>query len=119
MSTLPADTLAAEICGHATLRKKLTCEEMDEFHGHLQTLFLGKVLADSPAPSVPAPSARRILSERQQEVLRLLRDGLPNKEIGRRLDMAEATVKVHIKTILRIMGVQNRTQAAMKAEEYL
>lgn len=47
---------------------------------------------------------------RQQEVLTLLRDGLPNKMIAYRLDMRESTVKVHLRQIMRKMNATNRTQ---------
>ena len=47
------------------------------------------------------------------DVIKLLRDGLPNKVIARRLDMAEATVKVHVREIMRKIGAQNRTQVAL------
>jgi two-component system nitrate/nitrite response regulator NarL len=46
-------------------------------------------------------------------------DGEPNKVIARKLHVAEATVKVHIKAILRKIGVANRTQAAMWAKGHL
>jgi two-component system nitrate/nitrite response regulator NarL len=55
------------------------------------------------------------VSERETEILRCLIDGDPNKVISRRLGIAEATVKVHIKAILRKLSVQNRTQAAIWA----
>ena len=41
--------------------------------------------------------------------------GYPNKVIARRLEIGEATVKVHVKAILRKLNVQNRTQAAICA----
>jgi DNA-binding NarL/FixJ family response regulator len=47
---------------------------------------------------------------RQQEVLELLREGLPNKMIAYRLDMRESTVKVHLRQIMRKMNATNRTQ---------
>jgi DNA-binding NarL/FixJ family response regulator len=47
---------------------------------------------------------------RQQEVLGLLREGLPNKMIAFRLDMRESTVKVHLRQIMRKMNATNRTQ---------
>lgn len=50
---------------------------------------------------------------RQQEVLELLRRGDSNKVIGRRLSMTEATVKVHVRQIMRKLGASNRTQAAL------
>lgn len=55
------------------------------------------------------------LSEREIETLRCLIMGYPNKVIAYRLDISEATVKVHVKAILRKLGVQNRTQAAIWA----
>ena len=57
----------------------------------------------------------RKLSSRETEILQCLTEGAPNKVIARKLDVAEATVKVHIKAILRKIGAANRTQAAMWA----
>jgi two-component system nitrate/nitrite response regulator NarL len=59
-----------------------------------------------------APGTRK-LSTREAEILRCLTEGAPNKVIARKLDVAEATVKVHIKAILRKVGAANRTQAAI------
>ena len=53
------------------------------------------------------------LSPRERSILRCLIDGDSNKCIARKIDIAEATVKVHIKAILRKIRVQNRTQAAI------
>jgi len=55
------------------------------------------------------------LSAREQCILRYLIEGHSNKVIARKVDIAEATVKVHVKTILRKIRVQNRTQAAIWA----
>jgi two-component system, NarL family, nitrate/nitrite response regulator NarL len=55
------------------------------------------------------------LSPRELEVLVRLSRGDSNKQIARSCSMAEATVKVHLKTILRKLDVQNRTQAAIAA----
>ena len=60
---------------------------------------------------------RHGLSEREEQVLRDLVKGLPNKMIARKRDMAEATVKVHLKSILRKIRMANRTQAAIWALE--
>lgn len=51
------------------------------------------------------------LSDREQTVLEQARLGLTNKDIGRELGIAEATVKVHMKRIMRILEVTNRVQA--------
>lgn len=55
------------------------------------------------------------LTPRQQEVLELLRQGGSNKLIGRQLMLRESTVKVHIRQIMRKLGVRNRTQAALSS----
>ena len=90
----------------------------------------------SRAPSCPAPpvsdldlptnmlrpirtrsgmSGDVLLSEREHQILRYLVAGSPNKLIGRSLGITEATVKVHIKSLLRKLSVANRTQAAIWA----
>ena len=53
------------------------------------------------------------LSPRETSILRCLIEGDSNKSIARKIDIAEATVKVHVKAILRKIRVQNRTQAAI------
>jgi two-component system nitrate/nitrite response regulator NarL len=53
------------------------------------------------------------LSSREESVLRCLIKGDSNKCIARKMDIAEATVKVHVKAILRKIRVHNRTQAAI------
>lgn len=55
------------------------------------------------------------LSNREHDVLCCLMAGYPNKLIARKLDVSEATVKVHVKAILRKLNVMNRTQAALWA----
>jgi two-component system nitrate/nitrite response regulator NarL len=55
------------------------------------------------------------LSAREQCILRYLIEGDSNKTIARKNDIAEATVKVHVKAILRKIRVNNRTQAAIWA----
>jgi two-component system nitrate/nitrite response regulator NarL len=59
------------------------------------------------------------LSAREMEILSCLREGAPNKLIARKLEITEATIKVHVKAILRKIGASNRTQAAMWASQRL
>jgi DNA-binding NarL/FixJ family response regulator len=59
------------------------------------------------------------LTEREREVLELVREGLPNKSIARRLQITERTVKAHVTHILQRLGVTDRTQAALWAERHL
>lgn len=57
----------------------------------------------------------RKLSGRELTIMSRLREGDSNKIIARRIGLAEATVKTHVKAILRKVGVKNRTQAALWA----
>jgi two-component system nitrate/nitrite response regulator NarL len=61
----------------------------------------------------------RKLSSREAQILTCLRDGAPNKVIARKLNLSEATVKVHVKAILKKIGACNRTQAALWATRYV
>jgi two-component system nitrate/nitrite response regulator NarL len=69
--------------------------------------------------AISAGAPIRTLSSREAEILHCLMQGAPNKIIARKLEVAEATVKVHIKAILRKIRVTNRTQAAMWAVAHL
>lgn len=60
-------------------------------------------------------STARGLTEREQEVLGLVADGMLNKQIARRLGIAESTVKVHLGRIYAQIGVDNRARAALWA----
>ncbi|MCO6382087.1 MAG: response regulator transcription factor [Vannielia sp.] len=62
--------------------------------------------------------ARRIaeLTPQQTRIMKLICVGKPNKQIAYEMDLAEATVKAHITALLRRLGVQNRTQAAVLVE---
>lgn len=59
------------------------------------------------------------LTPRQQDVLRCLARGLPNKLIARELNLSEATVKVHLLAIFRVLDVHNRTEAVIAAQKRL
>jgi DNA-binding NarL/FixJ family response regulator len=73
------------------------------------------MLTERDSPSASLAGAQ--LTERETEVLRHLCEGLANKEIARRLDLQEVTVKLHVKTLYRKIGARNRTHAAMLAKE--
>ncbi len=55
------------------------------------------------------------LTEREREVLSLVAEGLPNKQIGRRLGISEKTVKAHLTHVFRTIGVDDRIQAGLWA----
>ena len=65
------------------------------------------------ASSVAHSSRTRGVSGREGEILRSLLSGHSNKQIARQLGISEATVKVHLKAVMRKTNAQNRTQAAV------
>ncbi len=120
----------------AVLSQDISAEVL---HRSLDLVMLGQrffpaVLAHAPAEREPAtlipfpkPSAARMpvtdldvqrgatLSEREATILRCLMDGASNKVIARELQVTEATVKAHVKGLLRKVRASNRTQAAVWA----
>jgi two-component system, NarL family, nitrate/nitrite response regulator NarL len=52
------------------------------------------------------------MTERERQIMRLVSEGLSNKEIGRRLKITEGTIKVHLHHIFRKLVVDNRTALA-------
>jgi DNA-binding NarL/FixJ family response regulator len=63
-------------------------------------------------------SASVELTPREREVLDLVRSGLANKQIARRLGISERTVKAHLTSVFQTIGVVDRTQAAVWAERH-
>lgn len=70
---------------------------------------------DSSWAAAPVPG----LTPRQAEVLNLLARGMPNKTIARELGLSEATVKVHLLAIFRVLQARNRTEAVVSAQRWL
>jgi DNA-binding NarL/FixJ family response regulator len=68
-------------------------------------------------PGAAGPGDR--LSPREEEVLRLVAEGMSNKQIGASLGIAERTVKVHLGSVFRRIGVEDRTSAALWARDNL
>jgi DNA-binding NarL/FixJ family response regulator len=64
------------------------------------------------------PGPAHELSEREREILDLVADGLPNKVIALRLGISEKTVKAHLTSVFRTIGVTDRTQAALWVERH-
>ena len=66
-----------------------------------------------------AGGVRDLLSVREEQVLRLVMRGLPNKQIAQELGIAERTVKVHLGHVFRSLDVADRTSAALWARDNL
>jgi DNA-binding NarL/FixJ family response regulator len=82
--------------------------------------YVPDVLLADPAASAEAAAGDQglaSLTRREREVMRLLVEGLPNKEIGRRLKIEVVTVALHLRSIYRKLGVASRTQAVRMALE--
>jgi two-component system, NarL family, nitrate/nitrite response regulator NarL len=120
--TLMSDCFAAGAFGF--LLESISCDALGEslrlvgsgekvFPSQLALLFpmLASRLASPQTHDLAPPESR--LSHRELEILRSLTSGHSNKVIAKNLKIAEATVKVHVKRILRKAHVMNRTQAAM------
>ena len=105
------------------LLKKVEPDELSSmlrgvFHGEapISRLTAGRILTEFSAREQRQTSAAEVweeeLSPRETEVLRLVADGLTNKEIGAKLVIEENTVKNHLKNILGKLHLRNRVQAA-------
>ena len=94
--------------------------DAEELHRAIREAAEGRVqLAPEAAArlmrEIRSPESPEALTERETEVLRLLARGKANKEIASDLFIEEKTVKAHISSILRKLGVRSRTQAALHA----
>jgi len=78
------------------------------------TELLARALREEPGPVAPE---RAGLTPREQEILALLAAGLSNKLIARELDVAVGTVKVHVKNLLKKLGLRSRVEAAVWASK--
>ena len=87
--------------GNALLGPSVTARLMERFAG------------DAPSPA--AARAIATLTDREREILGLLASGLSNAELAERLFLGETTVKSHVSSVLRKLGVRDRVQAVIAA----
>ncbi|MBQ0822435.1 response regulator transcription factor [Microvirga sp. HBU67558] len=123
-----ADAYLKKSISHEVLVKSLDLVMLGEaiFPGAILDLLREREAPGAHANEVPAaedphdmgPPAKG-LSVRETVILRCLMDGDSNKIIARKFDITEATVKVHVKAILRKIQAKNRTQAAIWAASHL
>jgi two-component system nitrate/nitrite response regulator NarL len=82
---------------------------------HLDSKTLKKMHGSTPARRRVPANKNSALTARERQITRVLSEGATNKEIGRRLRLAEGTVKVHLHHIYRKLGIANRTELAVLA----
>lgn len=82
---------------------------------------LTRLVQGNTGKAAPKPDTTDLLAEltpRELEILRHLAEGQSNKAIGRALDITDGTVKLHVKAILRKLGMRSRVEAAVAAVEH-
>jgi len=118
LPTMPHDvlvrTLELVMLGEAFLPSSVALSIMDDIADQSE-----RRLAGGPWGISETDLRSKKLSTREAEILVCLKDGASNKVIARMLNLSDATVKVHVKTILRKVGVSNRTQAALWAAQHM
>jgi DNA-binding NarL/FixJ family response regulator len=97
------DAIRVVARGEALLAPTVTRRLLDRFAGAL------------PGSPEAEPSELATLTEREREVLGLMAGGLSNAELAQRLFLSETTVKTHVSSILRKLGVRDRVQAVVLA----
>jgi len=103
--------------------------EPEEMVSSIQAAAAGRVIVTDSLTHLLAAALREDkrprsaeeaqLTEQEQRILELIAGGLSNKQIGKELDIAEGTVKVHVKHLLRKLGLRSRVEAAVWAVAHL
>jgi len=111
LKTIESDTLAEAIrkaaAGQPVLAEQMTAKLVEQM----------RKPALASAPALRTGDSGEALTAREQEIVRELARGASNKEIARALDLAESTVKIHVRNILRKLKLTSRVQVAVYAVE--
>ncbi len=115
LKTVDGDALAQSIVrtmrGESVVSPEMTGKLVAAFQAN--SAAAAAPPAAAPAPADPIDS----LSPRERQILGRIASWASHKEIGRALDIAETTVKIHVQHILRKLGFASRVQAAVYASE--
>ncbi len=87
--------------------------------GYVPPAMAARMLVHSPGGSASGESAIGELSEREQQILGQVADGLSNRQIALSLGLTEKTIKNHMTGIMQKLGVRNRVEAALLAKRAL
>jgi two-component system nitrate/nitrite response regulator NarL len=112
LKDMEADTLAAMIrraaVGESVIAESMTQRLIAQIRTPLRTEEL-------PAPPPLEPRNSPALTPRERDIVRILSRGASNKDIARELDLAESTVKIHVRNVLRKLNLSSRVQIAIHA----
>lgn len=125
LKTIDTEALCDSICRVWDGDSVISPEMMGKLVGLLRATpaaapALNTAAREAAVPNITGPAsddAIQQLSPREREILALIAKGASNKHIARALDIAEATVKIHVQHILRKLGLGNRVHAAVYATE--
>lgn len=121
-STFPAVDASARALGARGYVNK--AQSLDDVLATIETVVRGDTsfptaMGDAPAQhkAVSNRGAKAGLTPRETQVLMALAQGQSNKEIARAQGVSDNAIKIHVRNIFAKLGVHNRTQAAMRANE--
>lgn len=83
----------------------------------MQAVTCAQEYKNSPTNQPNEELAQKMLTNRQMQVLKQIAEGKPNKQIAYEMSVSEATVKLHINALLRVLNARNRTQAVITAQK--
>jgi two-component system nitrate/nitrite response regulator NarL len=112
--------MSAEVDGYSIIPKDATPEVLVQAlrqiaEGQREVPVLPPEQAISRGLSAVTENALTTLTDRERQIMRLVSEGLSNKEIGRRLNIADGTIKVHLHNIFQKLEISNRTVLAALA----
>ncbi len=110
-----ADAIAQLIASEPELASITLAEFATRARGAGTRWAPDRCLTPVPSSAEPLQDIAQLLSERELEVVRLVSEGLSNKDISRRLGLSDKTVKNHISHILAKLNLTARTQVAVLA----
>ncbi len=109
LKNMDADALAAMI-RRAAVGESVIAESMTQ-------RLIAQIRTPQLAEEPPAPVTSNLptLTPRERDIVRILSRGASNKDIARELDLAESTVKIHVRNVLRKLNLSSRVQIAIHA----